>query len=90
MLEKLKSRLNLSDAQSHAVEGIIAKYEEQLRQHFRQTRPQARQIIRQMATEIDSVLTPEQRQKLHKEIPMMWQMPPWQRRAREDSARGEF
>lgn len=90
MLEKLKPRLNLSDEQSHAVEQIIAKYEEQLRQHFRQTRPRAHQIIRQMATEIDSVLTPEQRQKWHQEIPRIWQMPPWPRRAREDSVRGEF
>ncbi len=90
MLEKLKPRLNLSEAQSQAVEEIIAKYEEQLRQHFRQTRPQAHQIIRQMTMEIDSVLTPEQRQKFHQEIPMMRKMPPWPRRAREDSTRGDF
>jgi Spy/CpxP family protein refolding chaperone len=90
MLEKLKPRLNLSEAQSQAVEGIIAKYEEQLRQHFRQTRPQAHQIIRQMTAAIDSVLTPEQRQKLQQEIPMMRKMPLWPRRAREDSMRGEF
>ncbi len=90
MLEKLKPRLNLSDAQSQAVEQIIAKYEEQLRQHFRQTRPQAHQIIRQMTAEIDSVLTPEQREKLRQEIPMMWKMPPRPRRAQGDSMMDEF
>jgi Spy/CpxP family protein refolding chaperone len=90
MLEMLKPRLNLSDAQSRAVEQIIAKYEEQLRQHFRQTRPQAHQIIRQMTAEIDSVLTPEQRQKFRQEIPMMRKMPLWPRQPREDSMKARF
>ncbi len=90
MLEMLKPRLNLSEVQSQAVAQIIAKYEEQLRQHFRQTRPQAHQIIRQMTTEIDSVLTPEQRQKFHQSFPLLGMMPPWSRQAREDSMRGEF
>jgi Spy/CpxP family protein refolding chaperone len=90
MLEMLKPRLNLSDEQSRAVEEIIAKYEEQLRQHFRQTRPRTHQIIRQMTAAIDSVLTPEQRQKLRREMPRMWQMPPWPPRAQQDSVREEF
>jgi Spy/CpxP family protein refolding chaperone len=90
MLEKLKPRLNLSATQSQAVEQIIAKYEEQLRQHFRQTRPQAHQIIRQMTAEIDSVLTPEQRQKFYQEIPLRWKMPPRPRGALSDSMDAEF
>lgn len=90
MLEMLKPRLNLDETQSREVAQIIAKYEEKLREHFSRMRPQSNQIIRQMAAEIDSVLTPEQRQKFHQEFPPLWRMPHWPRRAREDSMRARF
>jgi Spy/CpxP family protein refolding chaperone len=90
MVEMLKPRLNLSETQSQEVAQIIAKYEEQLRQHFRQMRPQSSQIIRQMAAEIDSVLTPEQRQKFHQEFPPLWKMPHRPRKTLGDSMRAKF
>jgi Spy/CpxP family protein refolding chaperone len=90
MLEMLKPRLNLDETQSQEVAQIVATYEEKLRQHFSQMRPQSSQIIRQMAAEIDSVLTPEQRQKFHEQFPPLWKMPHRPRRTLGDSMKARF
>jgi Spy/CpxP family protein refolding chaperone len=86
-LRVLEERLNLSEAQHRQVVAIVEKYQEQLRQHMSQVRPQTHQIIQQMRREIDSVLTPEQREKFHREFPLpRWgRMPRWPREIQEDT-----
>lgn len=69
-MEVLKSQLNLDAAQSQQVAEILARGHEQLRQNFGQLQLSSHQVFKQMAAEIDSVLTPEQRQKFHAEFPL--------------------
>jgi Spy/CpxP family protein refolding chaperone len=85
--EALKSQLNLSEAQSQQVAKIVARHEEQLRQHFSRIQPFSHEIVREMTMQIDSVLTPEQRRKFHEEIlpPPLWRMPHRSRKAPNDS-----
>lgn len=90
MLGMLKSRLDLNGKQSQEVAQIIKKNQQRLREHFSKIRPESDQIIKQMTAEIDSVLTPEQRQKFHQEFPQLWRMPRWPRPAREDSMKARF
>jgi len=90
-IEILKSRLNLNETQSQQIAAIIAKHDKQLRQHFGQIRFSSRQIFKQMTVEIDSVLTPEQRQKFHAAFPLpIWKAPHRSRRAPEDSLEARF
>jgi len=92
-LEKLQSQLNLSEKQSQRVAEIISTHHERLRNHFSQIRPQSHQIIKEMTMQIDSVLTPEQRQKFHEAFPFpppFWKMPYRPRRAPHDSLAGRF
>jgi len=85
--ETLKSQLNLSEAQSRQVAEIIDEHQEKLRRHLGQAHP----IIKEMTTQIDSVLTPEQRQKFRKEIPPpFWKMPHRPRKMPHDSLGGRF
>ncbi|MDZ7304540.1 MAG: periplasmic heavy metal sensor [candidate division KSB1 bacterium] len=75
--KELGAKLNLSKEQRQQVQQIIAKHQQQLRKHLSQMRPTSRQIFKQMVAEIDSVLTPEQREKFHRDFPMPGKMPPW-------------
>lgn len=86
-MEALKSLLNLSDAQSQQIAEILAKHQEQFRQHLDQMRPLSHQILKNMTAQIDSVLTPEQRQKFHQAFPPppFGKMPSWKRRPLNDS-----
>jgi len=92
-LETLQAQLNLSAAQSQRVGEIIAAHHERLRKHFSGMRPQSHQIIKNMTMQIDSVLTPEQRQKFRANFqfpPPFWKMPHRSRRAPSDSLAEKF
>ena len=92
-LETLQAQLNLSATQSQRVGEIIATHHERLRKHFSAMRPQSHQIIKEMTMQIDSVLTPEQRQKFHANFPFpppFWKMPHRSRRALHDSLTEKF
>lgn len=92
-LETLQAQLNLSAAQRQRVGEIIATHHEQLRKHFSEMRPVGHQIIKEMTMQIDSVLTPEQRQKFRANFqfpPPFWKMPHRSRRAPHDSLNDEF
>lgn len=86
-MEGLKSLLNLSETQSQQIAKILAEHQEQFRQHIDQMRPLSHQILKNMTTQIDSVLTPEQRQKFHQAFapPPFGKMPYWKRRPLNDS-----
>ncbi len=92
-LETLQAQLNLSATQSQRVGEIIAAHHDRLRRHFNAMRPQSHQIIKEMTMQIDSVLTPEQRQKFHATFPFpppFWKMPHRPRRASHDSLAEKF
>lgn len=92
-LETLQAQLNLSATQSQRVGEIIATHHDQLRKHFSEMRPQSHQIIKEMTMQIDSVLTPEQRQKFHANFsfpPPFWKLPRRSRRAPHDSLAEKF
>jgi Spy/CpxP family protein refolding chaperone len=87
-LEILQGRLDLSEAQRQQVAEIIGKYQKQLHHQMLQLRPKARRTIQQMSEEIESVLTPEQREKFRNVV--FRRMPRWQREATHDSLRMPF
>ena len=92
-LETLQMQLNLNAAQSQQVSEIIAAHHERLRKHFSAMRPQSHQIIKEMTAQIDSVLTPEQRQKFHANFlfpPPFRKMPHHPRRSPHDSLDKNF
>jgi Spy/CpxP family protein refolding chaperone len=90
-MEILKSQLDLDATQSQRIEEIIARGHEQLRQKFGQLRLSSHQVFKQMAAEIDSVLTPEQRQKFHAEFPLPhWKKLRRPRRMPSDSLDDKF
>jgi Spy/CpxP family protein refolding chaperone len=90
-MEILKSQINLDATQSQRIAEIITRGHEQLRQNFGQLRLSSHQVFKQMAAEIDSVLTPEQRQKFHAEFPLPhWKKLRRPRRMPEDSLDAKF
>jgi Spy/CpxP family protein refolding chaperone len=90
--EVLKFQLNLSETQSQQVAEIVKRHEQRLRKQFSEIRPMSHQIIKEMAAEIDSVLTPEQRVKFRENFaePPFWKKPYRSRKMPTDSLREKF
>ena len=80
-LDFLQHRLDLTETQRQQIDAIVKKYQEQIRDHLQQTRPWMHDTMQQMRLEIESVLTPEQREKYQKELSRLRKRPRWRREA---------
>ncbi|OPZ71015.1 MAG: LTXXQ motif protein [bacterium ADurb.Bin478] len=70
-LERMQERLKLSPDQRQKIEAILIKYQKEIAKTMDPVRPNIHPILKRMTTEIDSVLTPEQREIHRKEfLPM--------------------
>ncbi|MDZ7267465.1 MAG: hypothetical protein ONB48_09060 [candidate division KSB1 bacterium] len=65
-LQELQRRMNLSAAQREQIAAIFAKYQGQIQEHLQQVRPPMHKLMRQMRSEIEQVLTPEQREQFQR------------------------
>jgi len=70
-LERMQERLKLSPDQRQKIETILIKYQKEIAKTMEPVRPDIRPILKRMTTEIDSVLTPEQREIHRKEFMRM-------------------
>lgn len=86
-LDFLEKRLDLTPEQSQQIAEIMKKYREQVREHLREVRAPMRELTRQMMGEIDQVLTPEQRERLHAEFRRLRESRGWPRRRPGDTTR---
>ncbi|MDZ7343736.1 MAG: hypothetical protein ONA90_04415 [candidate division KSB1 bacterium] len=76
-LNFLHRRLDLTEMQRQQINAIVKKYQEQIRDHLQQARPWMHDTMQQMRREIESVLTPEQREKYPKELSRLGRRPRW-------------
>ncbi len=67
MAEVFRRRLSLNDEQAAQVQKVFEDHEDERRQAFEQCRPQHEALKAKMSAEIDSILTPEQRE-LHRQL----------------------
>jgi Spy/CpxP family protein refolding chaperone len=66
MVRRLTRELDLNAAQQQAVDSIMASNEAEFRALEQDIRPRMRAFIERTRTQIDSVLTPAQREKFHR------------------------
>ena len=66
MVQRLTRELDLTTAQQQAIDSIMAKNEAVFQALEREMRPRMRAFLLQSRAQIDSVLTPEQREKFHR------------------------
>ena len=70
MHDRLARDLDLTPAQSARIDSIMAKRVADLRQIQQEMRPRMRAVLQQTRAEMDSVLTPAQREKMRSLHPM--------------------
>lgn len=80
-VDRMQKHLDLSEAQRQQVEAIVAKYRDQIQQHLERAEPPMRELMRGLRTEVEQVLTPEQREKFQRSASPFWRKSP-QRRER--------
>ncbi len=66
VVKRLTRELDLSEAQQHAVDSIMAANEGEFRALEQEMRPRMRAFLEKSRAQIDSVLTPAQRERFHK------------------------
>ena len=66
VVRRLTRELDLTQSQQHAVDSIMASNEGEFQALEREMRPRMRAFLERTRAEIDSVLTPAQREKFHK------------------------
>lgn len=66
MVKRLARELDLTAAQQQAIDSIMAKNEVVFQALEKEMRPKMRAFLLQSRAQIDSVLTPEQREKFHR------------------------
>jgi Spy/CpxP family protein refolding chaperone len=76
-LKALQRRLDLNETQRRQVAAIVEKYQAQIHDHLKSTRPRIHELMQQMRIEIESVLTPEQREKYNKQFSRLQRKPRW-------------
>ncbi len=66
MVNRLDRKLDLTDEQREKITVIVERHHQRINSMWRQVRPQVEQELKQANAEIESVLTPEQREKFEK------------------------
>lgn len=66
VVKRLTRELDLSEAQQHAVDSIMASNEGEFRALEQEIRPRMRSFLERTRAQIDSVLTPGQRERFHR------------------------
>jgi hypothetical protein len=66
MVQHLTRELDLSATQQHAIDSIMADNEAEFAAMEKEMRPRMRAFLERTRGQIDSVLTPGQREKFHK------------------------
>ena len=66
MVNRLDRKLDLTDEQREKITVIVERHHQRINSMWRQVRPQVEQELKQANAEIESVLTPEQREKFQK------------------------
>ena len=67
--DRIAHELDLTDVQHARIDSIMAQRVRDIEHVRQEMRPRMRQIFTQTRTEMDSVLTPTQREKLHAMFP---------------------
>lgn len=75
-VDKMQKQLDLSDTQRQHVEAVLKKYREQIQEHLARVEPPMGELMRGLRSEIEQILTPEQREKFQRTASPFWRRSP--------------